>query len=154
MGSKVIIFMLLAASWYVFSGENDLFFIICGLVSCAIAMYVGLKIGADEMPKVKISIFKYWLWLVWQVILSTFDVVKQVWAVKPNISPKFLTIKTEQTSEDGLVIYGNSITLTPGTVTVEVDKDKRELVVHSLTKASADGLLNGDMDVRVRKICG
>jgi multicomponent Na+:H+ antiporter subunit E len=48
-----------------------------------------------------------------------------------------------------MVTYANSITLTPGTITVEVNRLDRELLVHALTRAAADGLAAGDMDRRV-----
>ncbi|MGB7206276.1 MAG: Na+/H+ antiporter subunit E, partial [Anderseniella sp.] len=56
-------------------------------------------------------------------------------------------VKASQKTEIGQVIYGNSITLTPGTITVDIENG--ELLVHALTQAGADGVKAGDMDRRV-----
>ena len=52
----------------------------------------------------------------------------------------------------GVATYANSITLTPGTITIEVNRRERELLVHALTKAGADGLAEGEMDRRVARM--
>ena len=65
------------------------------------------------------------------------------------ISPQLLRVKTTQKTGVGVATYANSITLTPGTITVEVNRRDSELLVHALTKAGADGLAAGEMDRRV-----
>ena len=63
------------------------------------------------------------------------------------ISPRMVRVKATQKTDLGLVIFANSITLTPGTVTVDIEGD--EMIVHALSQDLADGVLNGDMDSRV-----
>ena len=60
------------------------------------------------------------------------------------------TVTASQKSDLGRVIYANSITLTPGTVTVDLDDD--QVMVHSMTEVSAAGIKGGDMDRRVTKV--
>jgi multicomponent Na+:H+ antiporter subunit E len=55
-----------------------------------------------------------------------------------------IRVKASHSTPTGRVIYGNSITLTPGTITVDIMDD--ELLVHCLTQDGADGLLTGEMD--------
>ena len=64
-----------------------------------------------------------------------------------NIDPVMIRLKAGQVTEMGQVIYGNSITLTPGTITVDIDDG--ELLVHALTQSGADGLAEGEMDRRI-----
>ncbi|MCB1777853.1 MAG: Na+/H+ antiporter subunit E, partial [Candidatus Competibacteraceae bacterium] len=63
------------------------------------------------------------------------------------ISPTMITLKPTQRSAMGQVIYANSITLTPGTITASLSDGVLE--VHALTQEAADALLEGDMDRRV-----
>ena len=68
------------------------------------------------------------------------------------IAPKTMQVKASQRSDVGRVTYANSVTLTPGTVTVDMDGDM--FLVHALTKGSAAGLETGDMDKRVTALEG
>lgn len=61
-----------------------------------------------------------------------------------------MTVKVSQQTDLFKVLYANSITMTPGTVTMEIDGD--EFIVHSLTRASREGLQSGEMDRRVRSL--
>ena len=70
-----------------------------------------------------------------------------VLAPNMKLSPRMLRVPTSQSSELGTVIYANSITLTPGTVSVDIEGD--EIIVHALTQELMDGLTEGDMDKRV-----
>ena len=69
-----------------------------------------------------------------------------------NISPKMFRAKASQKSIVGQVVYANSITLTPGTITLDVRDG--ELLIHALTENAADGVLSGDMDRKVTKLEG
>ena len=68
------------------------------------------------------------------------------------ISPRLFVLRAGQGTDLGQVIYANSITLTPGTVTVEIEN--RELVVHALTEEAAQSLRSGAMDRRVTALEG
>ena len=64
-----------------------------------------------------------------------------------SVNPSVIEVKATQETELGQVIYANSITLTPGTVTIDIDKDI--IIVHALTLKAAEDLESGDMDRRV-----
>ncbi len=68
------------------------------------------------------------------------------------INPCLFRVEATQREELGKVIYANSITLTPGTVTVDIDGD--ELVVHALSDSTKDDLETGEMDRRVTALEG
>jgi multicomponent Na+:H+ antiporter subunit E len=59
-------------------------------------------------------------------------------------------VPATQRTDVGKVIYANSITLTPGTVSVEIENDR--ILVHAITREAAEGLESGDMDRRVDAI--
>jgi len=77
-------------------------------------------------------------------------VVKHIWLGNTTISPTLKTIKASQKTDIGKVIYANSITLTPGTVTVNLEGD--QIMVHALLRESIEGLQAGEMDRRVTRL--
>jgi multicomponent Na+:H+ antiporter subunit E len=94
----------------------------------------------------------YWPWLGWEIVKSNVDVARRILSPTLPISPTVIRLKASQKSELGKVIYANSITLTPGTVSIDIDGDKIE--VHALTREAAQALRTGDMDRRVTRFEG
>ena len=94
----------------------------------------------------------YWTWLLKEIVVANFQIARVIIAPQMPIRPHMIDVKASQASELGHVIYANSITLTPGTVTVDVEGGV--LHVHALTQESADGLMTGEMDRRVDEMEG
>jgi multicomponent Na+:H+ antiporter subunit E len=95
----------------------------------------------------------YWAWLALKVVKSNLDVTRRIWTPGKSISPTVVRLKLSQQTALGKVIYANSITLTPGTVTLAIEDD--EILVHALTRADAAALETGEMDRQVRELeCG
>jgi len=78
----------------------------------------------------------YFFWLIKEILKSSFEVIKIIWRRKLNIDPIFEWIDS-QTTEFGIILHANSITLTPGTVTLDIKNGM--ILVHALNKASIDG---------------
>ena len=89
----------------------------------------------------------YWLWLAKEVIKSSLDVARIVLSPSLPISPQVVKIKASCAHPVDQAILANSITLTPGTVALDVHEG--EITVHALTKAGAEELKKGEMDRRV-----
>lgn len=89
----------------------------------------------------------YWPWLLKEIVVANIDVAKALLKRPMAIEPTVFTVKGSQKSELGQVIYANSITLTPGTVTIALDGE--ELTVHALTPAGREGVESGAMDRRI-----
>jgi multicomponent Na+:H+ antiporter subunit E len=94
----------------------------------------------------------YFPWLLKEIAAANWTVIRIVLSPRLNVDPVVLTVKASQHSDLGRVVYGNSITLTPGTLTVDVDGD--QLTVHALTRAGAEQLEAGEMDLRVSRLEG
>jgi multicomponent Na+:H+ antiporter subunit E len=93
----------------------------------------------------------YWPWLLKEILLANIDVGKAILGFRGAVAmPTVFTVRASQKSELGRVIYANSITLTPGTVTIAVDGDR--LTVHALTPGAVEGLEGGEMDRRASRI--
>lgn len=97
-----------------------------------------------------IKLIVYWFWLSKEVIKWNLDVAWRILQPTMPIQPRLIKVRTSQRTELGQVIYANSITLTPGTVSI--DLQGYEIEVHSLATVAAEDLLTGDMDRRISAI--
>jgi multicomponent Na+:H+ antiporter subunit E len=149
--------LILASFWMINSGYFKPFFLICGTVSVIITLYFVIRMTKQDgeqfpliMPTLRLP--GYLLWMMGQIIKSNIEVTKLIWQGDKAISPTIVTVKATQKSEVARVLYANSITMTPGTITLAV-KDK-DIEVHALTKEGAASLKTGDMDKRVTALEG
>ena len=147
----VSLFLVLMAVWLLLSGHYTPLITGFGVVSCLLSALIAYRMDVidHESHPVQLGprIIFYWGWLLVEIYKANLDVAKCILFPKKYLRPSMFTEKVTQKSDLGKVIYANSITLTPGTVTVDLDGDM--IMVHALTKASADGVKSGDMDRRV-----
>ena len=94
--------------------------------------------------------FLYWPWLLKEIILANIAVARVIISREMPIQPTVFGVTATQKTDLGHVIYANSITLTPGTVTIDIDKDN--LSVHALTTDAAENLKTGEMDRHVTEV--
>ena len=92
------------------------------------------------------ALFSYWPWLAREIVTSAWDVTKRILNPRLPITPTLVEFVPSQQSDIGLVIHANSITLTPGTIAVEVEPGR--FLVHALTREGAAGLAGSEMDRR------
>lgn len=139
--------------WLLLSGHFDPFLVISGAVAAVAIALVGARIGyADEEghpAELILPGLRYWPWLAKEIVKSTIDVARIILDPALPISPRLILVSPSQKTAVGKVTYANSITLTPGTITVEVGRHDHRFVVHALTEAGAAGVETGDMDRRV-----
>ena len=144
---------VLFAFWLLLSGHFTPFLVISGAVSALFIAWLGSVLGYADEEGIPIELVPrgllYWPWLVKEAARSALEVAAIVVNPALPISPRLIRVKTSQKTAVGMTIYANSITLTPGTITVEVNRHDNELLVHALTGAGADGLAEGEMDRRV-----
>jgi multicomponent Na+:H+ antiporter subunit E len=128
-----------------------------GVISCLFVSFTShnLLIGdaniRDAFGKI-IRFFKYLPWLLYQIWLANLDVVYRTLHPDMPIAPKIIKFKTNFKTDLAKVILANSITLTPGTVTIDIKGD--EFIVHAIAEAPAESLLSGEMQARVKQIEG
>jgi multicomponent Na+:H+ antiporter subunit E len=143
--------LALYAFWLLLSGYFTAFLMSAGF-GCVLAVVWFARrmdvIDAEGHPvQLGWRIFAYWIWLSKEIVKSAWDVSRIIVDPRLPISPTLVTFKPGQRTTVGLVVHANSITLTPGTITIEARPG--EFQVHALTRAGADGVTNGDMDRRV-----
>ncbi len=147
---------VLFAVWYLLSGHDSALILILGAFSAlfvaAIARRMALVDREGHPLHLGWSAPGYWLWLAWQIVVANLDVARRILDPRLPIDPSVIRRRAGQRTELGKVIYANSITLTPGTVTIDVEGD--EIVVHALSGAAARALETGKMDRRVSRLEG
>ncbi|MDQ3025241.1 MAG: Na+/H+ antiporter subunit E [Pseudomonadota bacterium] len=147
---------LLFGFWILLSGYFTPFLLGAGLAS-AIAVVLFARrmavIGGEGYPlHLGRGAITYWPWLLKEIVKSAWDVARIILHPRLPISPAWVRVRHSQKTLMGRVTHANSITLTPGTITVEAEGD--EFLVHALTRAGVDALAEGEMDRRVSRFEG
>ncbi|MEX0828475.1 MAG: Na+/H+ antiporter subunit E [Haliea sp.] len=146
---------LLAVFWIINSGHFDFLLLSFGVFSIVIVLVINrimTRVNEEYHPPIILSLRLpgYIAWLVKEIILSNIAIIRCIWQRQPAIEPRVFKVKVSQQTDMFKVLYANSITMTPGTVTMEIEGD--EFTVHALTRESREGVLSGDMDRRVRSL--
>ncbi len=154
--SFVLTFLLMFAFWILLSGQFHFVLLVSGVVSSLFVAYIShdLLIGHVALGTVIVKTFRlitYLPWLLWQIVLANLDLVYRTLHPGEKIDPHIIKFKTDLMTSKGIAVLANSITLTPGTVTVMANKEG-EFIVHAIAKAPAESLLSGAMQSRVKKI--
>ena len=152
-----LLFISLMAFYVVLSGQiHSVFLMSAGAVCCLAITGLAVRLGIVDDEGIP---YRWWLrtakylpWLMWQVVLANVDVLKRVWKPKLDIQPRMITVPHELRTAYGVATYMNSITLTPGTVTVDIGDGT--LLVHALTEDAAKDLLSGEMHRRCKEVEG
>jgi len=144
---------VLFAFWVLLSGFFTPFLLGAGLVSayCVARVAVRMEVADREGQPFHLGLVAvpYWSWLAKEIAKAAWEVARIIVHPRLPISPTMARFKPAQESSVGLVTHANSITLTPGTITVGAKSD--EFVVHALTADGAAGVLDSEMDRRVRR---
>lgn len=154
MRHTITLSLSLATFWLINSGHNTALMLSLGAISIASVLYISHRMDVvdhESQPvHLTLKLPMYYAWLIKEIIFANILVVKHIWLGNKAIYPALATIKASQKTEIGKVIYANSITLTPGTVTIDIDGDR--FMVHALVQESIKDLESGDMDRRVTQL--
>ena len=151
--------LLLMALWLVLSGHFDLEHIIYGALSVLLVLWLNHRISYIPMsngePVHGINVIThrmvlYLFWLLWQIVKSGTFVAYLTLHPKMPINPMMVRFRSRLPNPLAKVILGNSITLTPGTLTVDIKDDF--FTVHALVDDTEEELVSGDMEARVGRL--
>lgn len=146
----------LAITWLLWSGHfYDPWLLALGLCSCLLSLYLSRRMGIidEEGAPANLGLrpfTHYAPWLVKEIVVSNFAVAKLILAPKMKLMRNMVKVPAHQQTELGLVIFANSITLTPGTISVGVGE--HEILVHALSFEGAAEDLSGEMDQKVCRL--
>ena len=157
MFQGISLVIVLSALWLLLSGHwHNPLLLGLGGASVVLTMVVSLRMGVADREGHPIHLalrgLIYWPWLIKEIVVANIDVAKAILGLTDDVRPSVFTIKASQHSELGKTIYANSITLTPGTVTIGLDGN--EMTIHALTPGAKEGLATGEMDRRVTAVEG
>ena len=157
MFHSVSAFIVLYLFWLLLSGYFGAFLLAAGAGCAAAVVLIARRMDIVDREGHPIhlalrALLSYWPWLVKEIVKSGWDVSRRILDPRLPVSPALARFKPSQTTVLGLVIHANSITLTPGTISVEVNAG--EFLVHALTQEGAAGLAGSEMDRRVAELEG
>ncbi|MDP1735474.1 MAG: Na+/H+ antiporter subunit E [Sulfuritalea sp.] len=151
MARQFSFLLSLIAFWLLLSGMFTPFLIAAGIGSAIAIVLLSWRMDVIDHEGHPIhlgwwALFSYWPWLAREIVKSGWDVTQRILHPKLPISPTLVEFVPSQKTDMGLVIHANSITLTPGTIAVEVESGR--FLVHALTREGAAGLAGSEMDRR------
>ena len=159
--------LVLFAVWLLWSGhalvvqpdgsvEYDSLLLGLGVLASALVVFLVRRMHGVDMEtaphQVTLRILRYLPWLFWEIAKANVAVARVILHPRLPIRPTLVRVRAGQRTDLGRVIHANSITLTPGTVSVEVESDA--ITVHALTEEAALDLDSGEMNRRVTAVEG
>lgn len=143
--------VLLAVAWLLWSGFFTPLLLALGAFSCVLVVYLSNRMHLFDTDvfalRWSLRLVRFWVWLAREVIRSSLEVSRLVLSPGLPISPTVVKFDTTCEHPVDQATLGNSITLTPGTLTLNIENGS--FMVHSLTRQGAEEILDGEMDRRV-----
>lgn len=154
---RVLTGLLLLGLWMLLSGKFDAFHLGVGALSVVAVLWMHYRLAPlDPTAHPLLKPFRfvvYFFWLLAQMLISSIHVTKVVLRPGPaRPDPRLIAFESKQPSLPQGVLFANSITLTPGTLTIDYQDD--QYLVHALTRDTAEDLLSGEMARRVAHLGG
>lgn len=144
-------FVVLVIAWLLWSGHYTLespLIASFGAASCVGVFLLSRRMQRFAPTGIRKTLgwrtLGYPLWIAWEILKANLTVARIVLTPRMPISPCVIRVPATQHSEGARVLFANSITLTPGTISMDVGED--HVIVHALTRDIADSLLSGEMD--------
>ena len=149
----VLIALLLFGYWLALSGHYEWWLVAFGAVLSVLVVLFCFAKNVTDAEGFPIGLFPrgliYWPWLLWQIVLSGLRVTRLILSPSLPISPTLVKVDAQQETAVGLVTYANSITLTPGTISIEASERGRCIWVHAIERAGAEGFADDPMNAKV-----
>lgn len=146
----------LFVAWLLWSGHTEPLLVTLGAGSCVLVVWLlhhmNILDPQGQPLHLLLDLARYLPWLMREVVRSNLGVARIILSHDPPISPRIICVKAMQKTQLGQVIFANSITLTPGTLSLRIRDGY--IVVHALTREAAEDLQAGEMNQRVRHLEG
>jgi multicomponent Na+:H+ antiporter subunit E len=147
---------LLAATWLLWSGHYTPLLLTLGAGSCVLVFWLAHRTGffAEDVYALHLGprLPAFWWWLLKEIVRSNIAVARIVLGRKLRIDPTLVSVDASRLPPAVQATLANAITLTPGTVAVDIDRGVIE--VHCLTREIADELRSGEMLRRAERLAG
>lgn len=133
---KLVLFLVALTVWVLLNWPADRQHLVVGLFVAAFVAFMTGDLFITR-PHILKHPLRYWYFFVyylplfaWECLKANIDVARRVLHPKLPINPGIVKIKTRLKSDTGLTFLANSITLTPGTMCVDIDKENGMLYIH------------------------
>ncbi len=143
--------------WILLSGKYDMLHLFLGIISSLFVAFVTWNgsLFTDKkqfyrIPRIMIGLTLYMAWLSTRIAKAALHVSCLILNPKMPIQSRFIHYKTVLQGKSARIIFGNSITLTPGTITVNIEDNN--LLIHTLDNESAQDILTGELEKRISNI--
>jgi multicomponent Na+:H+ antiporter subunit E len=140
--------------WLLLSGHFEPLMVALGLASTAMVVWLVSRMRALQakpekgVPLQVVARFLWYVpWLLWEVFVANLVLARIVLFGRPAMDPGLIHFRAPQRTDLARFIYANSITLTPGTITVDVRGS--DLTIHALVRSAVDGIEQGEMVARI-----
>lgn len=140
----------LFVAWVLLSGKGDIWHLGAGLVLAILIAWIAVR-RSMAPPFPLLRLFQFLPWQLWQIFISNLRVARIV--LSPSLrglGPSFVVVPSSSRRNSELALLGMAITLTPGTLTVNVDQES--MLVHALDEPSARDIEAGVMAQRVAEV--
>lgn len=145
---------MMFALWIILSGKFDVFHLSAGLITIAMVAWLQsllVPMRKEGEPRIRLlPVLLYVPWLFWQMVLSSLFVARLILWDREHIDPRIVVFRSHQPSVVHHTVFANSITLTPGTLTVDLRGDR--YLVHAICERTENELLNGPMARKVARL--
>ncbi len=149
-------YILFLLAWIIFNGNITLEIMIFGVVISAVVFAFMCKY-MDYSLKKEINVYKKSIWflayavlLIREIIKANLAIIPRILTVEEEMDPVIVKFRTSLKSDFTRMLLANSITLTPGTITVSLEDD--EYTIHCLDTSLAEGLENSDFEKALKKL--
>lgn len=146
----------LVVAWLLWSGLYKGLLLTLGAASCLLVVYLArrMRLTDEQIFTLDLAprILGFWAWLFKEIVKSNLDVARVILDPRLPIEPRIIELESDSRTEIGQALLGNSITLTPGSVTLDVHRGR--LRVHCLTPRAVESVLAGSFNRRVRRVIG
>lgn len=150
----IILFLTMFGLWLILSGHYTPLILGFGVLSSGLVTYLAWRMDREDrfvFPLIyTLRLPLYWVWLIGEILRSNMNVVRIILNPKLPISPIMVPFRATMNSDLGRMIYANSITLTPGTITTGTEGNI--LRIHALTWQDVDGREEDEMGERIRRL--
>lgn len=147
---------VLTGTWIFFAGNWQVSTLITGLGAATAVTLASFRCNVVDREghpfHLAFTLPFYWLWLAKEVLLSTLTITRIIWKPELEIHPGFTWLHLHQHTDLGRTIYANSVTMTPGTVCVNIQP--RRVLVHAIEHNSLKELASGSIDKRILRLTG
>ena len=156
MRYRLSLFVMLAAVWLLLSGHYTPLLLVFGALSCAFVTYLAQRFDVVDHESHPLHMWwrlpSYWIWLLVEIVKGNIDVGYRIIHPSLPIDPRLFEVEASQKTDLGRVVFANSITLTPGAISVDVRGDK--ILVHALSAEGAEDLRRGTMNAKATALEG